>query len=114
LAVEDAVQQHQRPKVDRYASHLFVTAYAVAFDMATGELTVREIDAFVTPNALVTVRKSLGFDIDAVIKHWDQSLAAGADEALRVEVLAGSSEVDGGNAPSSRLASSPAIRKYSA
>jgi magnesium transporter len=73
LAVEDAVQEHQRPKVDRYASHLFVTAYAVAFDMATGELTVREIDAFVTPNALVTVRKSLGFDIDAVIKHWDQS-----------------------------------------
>ena len=30
LAVEDAVHEHQRPKLDRYASHLFVTAYAVA------------------------------------------------------------------------------------
>jgi magnesium transporter len=73
LAVEDAVQEHQRPKVDRYATHLFVTAYAVGLDVATGRLAVSEIDAFVTQNALVTVRKSLGFDIDAVIKHWDQS-----------------------------------------
>jgi magnesium transporter len=73
LAVEDAVQEHQRPKVDRYATHLFVTAYAVGLDVSTGRLAVSEIDAFVTQNALVTVRKSLGFDIDAVIKHWDQS-----------------------------------------
>jgi len=26
LAVEDAVHEHQRPKLDRYDSHLFVTA----------------------------------------------------------------------------------------
>ena len=30
LAVEDAVHEHQRPKIDRYQTHLFVTAYAVA------------------------------------------------------------------------------------
>jgi magnesium transporter len=73
LAVEDAVQEHQRPKVDRYNSHLFVTAYSVALDTTTGQLAVREIDAFVTKNAVVTVRKSPDFDIDAVVKHWDQS-----------------------------------------
>jgi magnesium transporter len=73
LAVEDAVQEHQRPKLDRYASHLFVTAYSVALDTSTGQLAVREVAAFVTKNALVTVRKSPDFDIDAVIKHWDQS-----------------------------------------
>ena len=32
LAVEDAVQEHERPKLDRYRSHLFVTAYAVQLD----------------------------------------------------------------------------------
>lgn len=29
LAIEDAGQERQRPKLDRYDSHLFVTAYAV-------------------------------------------------------------------------------------
>jgi magnesium transporter len=73
LAVEDAVQEHQRPKLDRYASHLFVIAYAASLDISTGQLAVCEVSAFVTRNALVTVRKSPSFDIDAVIKHWDQS-----------------------------------------
>ena len=30
LAVEDAVEDHQRPKLDRYRTHLFVNMYAVA------------------------------------------------------------------------------------
>ena len=30
LAVEDAVQDHERPKLDRYRSHLFLIAYGVA------------------------------------------------------------------------------------
>jgi magnesium transporter len=30
LAVEDALQESQRPKLDRYATHLFISAYAVA------------------------------------------------------------------------------------
>jgi len=73
LAVEDAVHEHQRPKLDRYASHLFVTAYAVALDKATGQLDTCEVAAFVTGNALVTVRKDERFDIDAVVKRWDDS-----------------------------------------
>src|SRR5919197_2840545 len=35
LAVEDAVQQHERPKLDRYQDHAFLTAYAVDLDLAT-------------------------------------------------------------------------------
>jgi magnesium transporter len=73
LAVEDAVQEHQRPKLDRYSSHLFVTAYSVALDTTTGQLATSEVAAFVTSNALVTVRKSPDFDIDAVLRHWDQA-----------------------------------------
>jgi magnesium transporter len=73
LAVEDAVHEHQRPKLDRYASHLFVTAYAVALDTVTGELDTCEVAAFVTANALVTVRKDERFDIDEVTARWDGS-----------------------------------------
>jgi magnesium transporter len=73
LAVEDAVQQHERPKLDRYQDHAFLTAYAVGLDAATGKLHSSELAAFVTPRALITVRKDAGFDVDAVVARWDSS-----------------------------------------
>ncbi|GAB3144998.1 magnesium transporter CorA family protein [Amycolatopsis stemonae] len=73
LAVEDAVQEHQRPKLDRYESHAFLTAYAVRFDRASGETTASELAVFVTPRALVTVRKDDGFPIEAVTQRWDHA-----------------------------------------
>ena len=73
LAVEDAVQEHQRPKLDRYDSHLFLTVYGVALDMTSGELETLEVAAFVTRKALVTVRKSERFNIDGVVARWDGS-----------------------------------------
>ena len=73
LAVEDALEEHARPKVDRYKTHLFVAAYSVALDTATGELASHEVAAFVTRDALVTVRKDRGFDIDDVLRRWDDT-----------------------------------------
>ena len=75
LAIEDALSGHQRPKVDRYPSHLFVTMYAVHTD-ASATLCVFELSVFVMDRALVTVRRSDRIDIDAVCARWD----AGADE----------------------------------
>ncbi len=73
LAVEDAVTEHQRPKMDRYDSHLFVSAYALALDTESGELQTSEIGVFVTAKALVTVRKDEGIDIKGVLARWDES-----------------------------------------
>jgi magnesium transporter len=73
LAVEDAGQEHQRPKLDRYDSHLFVTCYTVELDTTSGELEAFEVAVFVTRNAMVTVRKSERFDIDGVVARWDGS-----------------------------------------
>src|SRR6266542_6536078 len=73
LAVEDAVQQRERPKLDRYQDHAFLTAYAVELDAASGKLKTSELAAFVTARALITVRKDLGFDIDGVLARWDGS-----------------------------------------
>lgn len=70
LAVEDAVHDHQRPKLDRYDSHLFASMYAVAFHPSTGELTTGEINAFITTRALITVRKT-HFDVDTLLARWD-------------------------------------------
>src|SRR5690242_20903966 len=58
LAVEDALDFNQRPKLDRYRSHLFISAYGVRLDAAAGALELCEIGLFVTPRALVTVRRS--------------------------------------------------------
>jgi magnesium transporter len=73
LAVEDAVHEHQRPKLDRYDSHAFLTAYAVRLDTTSGVLISSELAAFITDRALVTVRKDEHFDIDAVVGRWDSS-----------------------------------------
>jgi magnesium transporter len=73
LAVEDAVTEHQRPKLDRYDSHLFLSAYAVELDTATGALSSSEIDAFVMPSALVTVRHDDRVDINSIVRRWDDS-----------------------------------------
>jgi magnesium transporter len=73
LAVEDAVLDHERPKLDRYRSHLFLTAYGVHLDTGTGQLATSELSAFITPRALITVRKDDGLDIGAVTERWDSS-----------------------------------------
>ena len=73
LALEDAVTERQRPKLDRYETHLFLTVYEVDLDVGTGRLTTDELAAFVTKQALVTVRKSETFDIEHVVKRWDDS-----------------------------------------
>jgi len=73
LAVEAALHHSQRPKLDRYRGHLFLTAYGARLDADTGELATSEIAAFITSQALITVRQDDGLDIGAVIQRWDES-----------------------------------------
>jgi magnesium transporter len=75
LAVEDAVNEHQRPKLDRYDSHLFLSAYWVELDTESGELRTSEIGVFITSSALITIRKDEGVDIETVVARWDDSKA---------------------------------------
>jgi magnesium transporter len=72
LAVEDAIARHERPKVDRYPTHLFVNAYATAI-VGDGELQAAKVSAFVLPHALVTVRQEAWFDIEQVVRTWDDN-----------------------------------------
>lgn len=74
LAVEDAVSEHQRPKLDRYDSHLFLSAYAVKLDTESGQLHTSEIGVFIMRNALVTIRKDEGVSIEPIVARWDESM----------------------------------------
>lgn len=69
LAVEDALHAHQRPKLDRYTDHLFLAAYAVV--MQDAEVETAEVAAFLTPRALVTVRKDPRVELGPVLTRWD-------------------------------------------
>ena len=73
LAVEDALGPHQRPKLDRYATHLFLSSHAVSVDTVRGNLDETEIDAFINRRWLITVRKNDSFSVDPVLERWDRS-----------------------------------------
>ncbi|PZF53361.1 magnesium transporter [Curtobacterium sp. MCSS17_008] len=77
LAVEDALERGQRPKLDRYRDSLFLVVYDVQGLDAQGDLVTHEVKAFVTHRALVTIHgpevdlRSVGRRLDA-----DADLAA--------------------------------------
>ncbi len=73
LAIEDALHEMQRTKIDRYSTHLFMSAHSATLDPGTGELGSHEISVFITPHALITVRKDPAFAIDPVVDRWDAS-----------------------------------------
>jgi magnesium transporter len=73
LAVEDALGRHQRPKLDRYSTHLFLACQAVRLRPETATLEQTEVDAFVNRRWLITVRKDKGFPIEPVLERWDRS-----------------------------------------
>jgi magnesium transporter len=65
-AVEDARKGHQRPKIEEYGDSLFAVLHPVEIvrgDEGTDELRIGEVDVFVGPNYVLTVRHrtQLGF-----------------------------------------------------
>jgi len=54
LAVEDALEAHQRPKVERYADHTFISIRTVSY--SDDDITTHEVNIFLGSNYLLTVR----------------------------------------------------------
>jgi magnesium transporter len=73
LAVEDALGPHQRPKLDKYESHSFLSCHAVRVERDTATLAETEIDAFINSRYLITVRKDEAFSMAPVLQRWDRS-----------------------------------------
>jgi magnesium transporter len=56
LAIEDAVAQHQRPKVEAYGDHYFLVLRSLTYDDTTSQVETGDIAVFVGPTFVVTVR----------------------------------------------------------
>jgi magnesium transporter len=56
LAVEDAQQRHERPKIDQYEDHYFIVFYALE-EPSPGVVREVEISIFMKQNAIVTVHE---------------------------------------------------------
>jgi magnesium transporter len=56
LAVEDAQQRHERPKIDQYDDHYFIVFYALE-EPSPGVVREIEISIFMKQNAIVTVHE---------------------------------------------------------
>lgn len=54
LAVEDARHGHQRPKIEEYGNSLFAVLHLI--EIADGELNIGEVDIFVAPNYVLSIR----------------------------------------------------------
>jgi magnesium transporter len=73
LAVEDALHERQRPKLDHYDDHVFISLYAVRLDHDSGELIASELAVFASQRYLITVRKTPDLSIDPLIRRWDDN-----------------------------------------
>ncbi|MBI3521623.1 MAG: magnesium transporter CorA family protein [Chloroflexi bacterium] len=69
LALEDARERHERPKIDEYEGHYFIVFYALKHPEG-GELELHELSIFVMKNALVTVHNGDCTERVAVEKRW--------------------------------------------
>jgi magnesium transporter len=69
-AVEDAASEHARPKATRYATHIFISTYAMR-TAVDGGVDLTHVSAFCLPRALITVRLDNHFDIETVVQRWD-------------------------------------------
>ncbi|MFF7081230.1 magnesium and cobalt transport protein CorA [Streptomyces lavendulae] len=85
LAVEDALEAHQRPKLERYGDTLFVVLRAARYLDAPEEVDFGELHVFVGPDFLITVRHGAAPDLSAVRRRMEETpdlLSLGPEAAL--------------------------------
>ncbi|MGV9248224.1 magnesium and cobalt transport protein CorA [Streptomyces sp. NPDC003710] len=73
LAVEDALEAHQRPKLERYGDTLFVVLRAARYLDAPEEVDFGELHVFVGPDFVITVRHGAAPDLSAVRHRMEES-----------------------------------------
>ncbi|GAA1896841.1 magnesium and cobalt transport protein CorA [Streptomyces durmitorensis] len=73
LAVEDAMEAHQRPKLERYGETLFVVLRAARYLDASEEVDFGELHVFVGPDFVITVRHGAAPDLTGVRRRMEES-----------------------------------------
>jgi magnesium transporter len=89
LAVEDAIQAHQRPKFERYGDTLFVVLKAARYVDAAEEVEFGELHLFLGKDFAITVRHSESPDLSRVRRRLESSpeLLSRGSEAVLYAIL---------------------------
>ncbi|MEH0844906.1 magnesium/cobalt transporter CorA [Micromonospora sp. CPCC 205711] len=85
LAVEDAINAHQRPKLERYGSTLFVVLRAARYLDDREAVEFSELHLFIGPGFVITVRHGETPDLVATRRRLEadpQALALGPEAVL--------------------------------
>lgn len=73
LAIEDALEAHQRPKLERYGRTLFVVLRAARYLDAAEEVEFAELHVFGGPDFVITVRHGAAPDLAAVRRRMEET-----------------------------------------
>ncbi|MER5944197.1 magnesium and cobalt transport protein CorA [Streptomyces sp. NPDC001928] len=73
LSIEDALEAHQRPKLERYGETLFVVLRAARYLDAPEEVDFGELHVFVGPDFVITVRHGAAPDLSAVRLRMEET-----------------------------------------
>jgi magnesium transporter len=89
LAVEDAIQAHQRPKIERYGNALFVVLRPARYLDAPEEVEFSEVHVFVGENFVVTVRHGEAPDLGMVRRRMEEEsdLLSRGPEAILYAIM---------------------------
>lgn len=89
LAIEDALEAHQRPKLKRYGHTLFVVLRAARYLDAAEEVEFGELHLFIGPDFVITVRHGAAPDLPAVRRRLEDTpeLLARGPEAVLYAIL---------------------------
>ncbi|AYJ51714.1 magnesium and cobalt transport protein CorA [Rhodococcus sp. P1Y] len=73
LAVEDAIEVHQRPKLERYGDQLFVVLRPARYIDETEKVEFGELHVFVGPQFVVTIRHAERRELHVVRKRLEDT-----------------------------------------
>ncbi len=85
LAVEDAINAHQRPKIERYGDTLFVVLKAARYLDDREEVEFGELHVFIGPDFVITLRHAESPDLSLVrtrLESTPELLALGSEAVL--------------------------------
>jgi magnesium transporter len=73
LAIEDAIAAHQRPKIERYGTTLFVVVRPARYIDATEQVEFGELHIFTGPDFVVTIRHAETPDLGLVRQRLEET-----------------------------------------
>ncbi|TRW44117.1 magnesium and cobalt transport protein CorA [Georgenia yuyongxinii] len=78
LAVKDALDGHQRPKLEQYGGCVLLVTKTALYDETTGQLDIDELDIFVGARYAIAVSRSAPDAFDGIRRRFDEHPAVTA------------------------------------